>query len=132
MFRTLAFLCLLAAPAPAETLRLTGGTPTPVPGTELRVTLTEVQDQRCPPDVDCYWEGMIRISLMVYYDLHRAPAAFPIFLCNLCDGATRQMTTEGFTFALEGLEPSTADLAALGRPVELADYTVLVTVGPAP
>ncbi len=128
MFRALAFLCLLTTPVAAETLRLTGGTPTSVPGTAVRIILTEVQDQRCPPDVDCFWEGMMRVSLNLYDDLHRARPNFYIVLCNLCEGVTRERTIDGLTLSLAGLEPSTADLAALGRPPRLEDYTALVTV----
>lgn len=129
MLRTAALLCLLAAPVPADTLRLRGGTPTPVSGTALSLTLTDVQDQRCPPEVDCYWEGMIRLTLTV------APTGGTVetvVLCNLCDGATREATVAGHILSLTGLDPTTADLAALGRAITLADYTAIVAVVPAP
>jgi hypothetical protein len=129
MLRTFALLCLLASPALTETLRLTGGTPTAVAGTDITLTLTEVQDQRCPADVDCYWEGMIRLTLSV------ASASGPaetIVLCNLCDGATGTATVAGLTLAFETLTPTTAELARKARLPVLADYTAILTVTPSP
>ncbi len=128
MLRAFALLCLpLATPAVIETFRLPGGTPTDIGGAIL--TLTEVQDQRCPPDVDCYWEGLIRLTLTL------AAADGPvetIILCNLCEGATREATVAGLTLSMTGLEPSTADLAVLRRPTKLTDYTAVVTTSVVP
>jgi hypothetical protein len=129
MLRAIALACLFAQPVHAGPLRLPGGTPTPVSGTALSLTLTDVQDQRCPPEVDCYWEGMIRLTLTV---TPTGGAVETVVLCNLCDGATREATVAGHILSLTGLDPTTADLAALGRAITLADYTAIVAVVPAP
>jgi hypothetical protein len=134
MLRVFALACLsfVTSPGLAEPLRLPGGMSTAVPGSGLSLTMTKVQDQRCPPDVDCFWEGMIRLEMTLSHDLPDGPPDHLIVLCNLCEGATREATVAGLTFALQGLDPSTADLAALGRTVKLTDYTALVTVAAAP
>jgi hypothetical protein len=93
-----------------------------VPGTDITLTLTEVEDQRCPAGVDCFWEGMIRVHLTV----STPTAKQVILLCNQCEDATDLATAAGRTFGLVGLEPSTEALAKLGRAPELGDYRVIV------
>ena len=125
MLRALLCLILLTVPSAADPLRLPGGTSVALPGTDLTVSLTDVTDARCPRDVDCIWEGTIRLELTV-----RGADTPPqtLVICNICEGATRSAAVVGLTLTLAGLEPSTADLAALNRPARLADYTAPVTV----
>lgn len=108
-------------------LTVKGGEPTAVPDTDITLTLTEVEDQRCPAGVDCVWEGMIRVHLSV----STPTAKQQITLCNQCDDATDLATAAGQTFGLIGLAPSTEELAKLGREPELADYALTVNYGPA-
>lgn len=103
-------------------LSLTGGTTTPLPDTGVTLTLTGITDQRCPADVDCYWEGMIRAEITVT----AGATSEEIVLCNLCDGATGLATAGGLTIGLLALAPSTEELAKLGREPALSDYTLTV------
>ncbi|MFM7445810.1 MAG: hypothetical protein ACKO2N_18210 [Tabrizicola sp.] len=108
-------------------LTLAGGEPTQVPDTDITLQVTKIEDQRCPAGVDCVWAGMIRVQLTV-----STPAAKQeITLCNECDDASDLATAAGQTFGLIGLQPSTEDLAKLGRAPELADYEVTVNYAPA-
>ena len=114
---------------PLPTLSLTGGAGVTVPKTGHRLLLTGLVDQRCPAQVDCYWEGMIRAEITV---MPANGAAQQIILCNLCDDGTRDATVAGLTISLVGLAPSTEDLARLGRAPLLTDYTLTVAYSPAP
>ena len=96
-------------------------------GDDITLILTEVEDQRCPAEVDCVWAGMIRVHLTV----STPTAKQVIVLCNQCDDATDLATAAGQTFGLIGLAPSTEELAKLGRVPELGDYVVTVNYGPA-
>ena len=108
-------------------LILAGGEPTAVPDTDITLTLTEVEDQRCPAGVDCVWAGMIRVHLTA----STPTAKQQITLCNQCDDATDLATAAGQTFGLISLQPSTEDLAKLGRAPVLSDYEVTVNYAPA-
>ena len=108
-------------------LTLAGGEPTAVPDTGITLTLTEVEDQRCPAGVDCVWEGMIRVHLTV----STPTAKQEITLCNQCEDATDLATAAGQTFGLVALAPSTEELAKLGRAPVLADYVATVNYAPA-
>lgn len=129
---TLAFIGLATAacaltPQVFPQLTLPGGAPVAVPDTDITLTLTEVEDQRCPAEVDCFWEGMIRVHLTVSTPV----AKQEILLCNLCDNATDLAAAAGVRFGLIGLDPSTGDLAKLGRAPVLGDYRLTVNYGPA-
>lgn len=110
-----------------QTLQLTGGTTTQIPGSDLSLTLTNVQDSRCNPLADCVWEGMIRVTIAVSGG-KSAPQT--IDLCNMCDGATRKATIAGWTVELVRLEPSQDLLYAMNRLTVLQDYTVELMVKP--
>jgi hypothetical protein len=131
MFRTLSLFCLLASAADADTLRLTTGAPVPIAGIGQSLKLTAVEDQRCPPDVSCIWEGLVKLTITVSFDLPDSPPDQMAVLCNVCEGAARQATVAGLILTLDWLEPSTAKLAALGRRIEPAGYTAIVTAVPA-
>jgi hypothetical protein len=126
-------VCALTTASPALTpqlfpqLTLEGGEPTPVPDTNITLILTEVEDQRCPAEVDCVWAGMIRVHLTV----STPTAKQEIILCNQCDDASDLALAAGQTFGLIGLAPSTEELAKLGRAPVLADYEVTVNYAPA-
>jgi hypothetical protein len=129
-----AAIIALATPAlsfsadPLPNIVLKGGEGQMVGDTGLTLLLTEVTDQRCPPDADCYWEGMIRVEITVM------PLKGPlqeIVLCNLCDDAERSARIEGVEFTLLGLAPSKEDLAKLGRDALLTDYSLTLAYGPA-
>lgn len=107
-------------------LTLAGGESTAVPDTDITLTLTQVEDQRCPAGVDCVWAGMIRVHLTV----STLTAKQQITLCNQCDDARDLADAAGLTFGLIGLAPSTEELAKLGREPELADYQVTVNYNP--
>ena len=109
-------------------LTLKGGEGTSIPDTGLVALLTDVTDQRCPPEVDCYWEGMIRAKIVI---LGQRPELYEIVLCNLCDDADRSATVAGMELTLVSLAPSTEELARLGRDALLTDYTLTVAYGPA-
>lgn len=95
--------------------------------TGVTLHLTRITDQRCPPDVDCFWEGMIRAEITVSTPTSEAQ----IVLCNQCDGASDLATAAGLTFGLVSLVPSTEDLAKLGRAPLLTDYELTVNYGSA-
>jgi hypothetical protein len=107
-------------------LALAGGEATAVPDTDITLLVTRVEDQRCPAGVDCIWEGMIRVRLTVSTPTSKQE----ITLCNRCEDASDLAPAAGLTFGLIGLQPSTEDLAKLGRAPELADYTVTVNYDP--
>lgn len=108
-------------------MELPGGEPVALPETDITLTLTEVEDQRCPAGVDCVWAGMIRVHLTV-----STPTSMQqIVLCNRCEDASDLATAAGQTFGLIGLQPSTEELAKLGRDPVLADYVLTVNYGPA-
>lgn len=49
-----------------EPFTLRAGTTTRIEGTSLRVTFVEVvNDSRCPPDVQCIWEGDATVRIRV-------------------------------------------------------------------
>jgi hypothetical protein len=110
---------------PEVTLR--GGQEQAVPDTGITLLLTGITDQRCPPKVDCFWEGMIRAEISVADGAETQQ----IVLCNLCDDGTRSATAAGLTLTLVSLAPSTDELAKLGRAPVLADYALTVSYAPA-
>jgi hypothetical protein len=85
--------------------------------------LTGITDQHCPPDVDCFWEGLIRAEIRVT----DGAATQQIALCNQCEDATRSTSVAGLTLKLVSLAPSTEELADLGRDPTLADYALTVS-----
>ena len=99
-----------------------------IPDTGVTLLLTGITDQRCPPDVDCFWEGMIRAEITV---TTAKPGVTQIVLCNLCDDGSSLVTVEGLTLGLVSLAPSTEELAKLGRAPVLADYALTVNYAPA-
>jgi hypothetical protein len=107
-------------------ITLTGGEAQGVPDTDITLVVTKVDDARCPPDVDCYWEGMIRVELTVLTPTSKQE----IVLCNQCDDGAYTAEAAGRRFGLIGLAPSTAELAKLGRAPELGDYLVTVNYDP--
>lgn len=126
-FATLALIGLTTAacaltPQAVPQLTLPGGEPVAVPDTDITLTLTEVEDQRCPAGVACVWEGMIRLRLTVSTPTSKQE----IVLCNQCDNANDLANAAGLTFGLIGLAPSTDELATLGRAPELTDYEATV------
>jgi hypothetical protein len=119
-------IILAAASALADqTIDLPGGVPTPIPGTALTVVLSDVTDQRCPADVDCVWEGMIRAEITV---LTGAGATRTFTLCNACDTAGVPQVIAGKTFALGELRPNREFFRPLSRNAILSDYTLEVIV----
>ncbi|RYI03127.1 MAG: hypothetical protein EON48_16260 [Acetobacteraceae bacterium] len=128
----LAFVGLVTAscaltPKVSPQLAIPGGAPTAVPGTDVTLLLTEVEDQRCPAGVDCVWAGMIRVELTVSTPTSKQE----IILCNQCDNARDLATAGGLTIGLVGLAPSTEELAKLGREPVLDDYELTVNYAPA-
>jgi len=121
----------LAAEVPAEEERillLPGDRDVTDTASGATFRLTGVTDQRCPPDVLCYWEGTIRLEIKV----QAAPGeSRTVILCNICDDGSRTADLPGMTLRLEGLEPSTAELAARARLPVLQDYTASIAL-PAP
>jgi hypothetical protein len=120
-----AILSLSPVFADALEFRVKGGETVGLAGADATVALTGVVDQRCPADVDCYWEGMIRVELTVTH----GAASEVIVLCNLCDGATREAKVAGQTVTLARLEPGRDVLDPLSRLIVLADYTVVLRIG---
>lgn len=127
----LAFALAAALPAAAETppgariLALPGDREVVDPVTGAAFTLTAVADQRCPPDVLCYWEGMIRLEI----EVRLAPDdSRKIILCNICADGRRSADLPGMVLRLEGLEPSTAELARRARLPVLQDYTASIAL----
>ncbi len=98
-----------------------------LPGSNATIRLTGVQDVRCPSDVDCYWEGLIKITLTL---TDAEGTLHDITLCNMCDEATREALALGLRITFTRLEPGRNVLDDLNRPVQLSDYTVFVTVAP--
>ena len=90
------------------------------PATGASFRLSGITDQRCPADVACVWEGMIRLEIEV------VPApddSRRIVLCNACADGAPTARLPGMVLRLEGLEPSTAALARKARLPVLQDYT---------
>lgn len=119
------FLCLSSAGSATE-VTVPGRGSAAVPGTGLTIGLTAVQDQRCPSDADCYWEGLIRVELSVA-DGGGVPET--LVLCNMCDDASREGHAAGRLVTLVRLEPGRDVLDPLGRAVVLTDYRVVLEVG---
>jgi hypothetical protein len=127
--RILIAICAVILPlspvfADALEFRVKGGETVGLAGADATVTLTDVVDQRCPSYADCYWEGMIRVELTVT----QGAASEVIVLCNLCDGATREVEVAGQVVTLARLEPGQDVLDPLSRLVVLEDYTVVLAV----
>jgi hypothetical protein len=121
----LALLALLPTIAHATEIAVSAETPRRVPGTDITLTLTDVTDQRCPANVACMWEGMIRVELSV---TSGTDAPKTIVLCNMCDGATRDAGVPGHTVSLVRLDPPVEFFVPLNRNPMLRDYTVTVDV----
>lgn len=124
---TLAALPLAAETPPAQPrpLDLPGDRDVTDPASGAVFRLTEVTDQRCPHDVECYWEGMMRVGIAVQLASGERQV---VILCNLCDEGGRAAELAGMTLRFEGLEPSTAALAGRARMPVLQDYTAQITV----
>jgi hypothetical protein len=125
---TLALIGLASAAQPltptlSNEITLKGGEAQAVSDTGVTLLLTGITDQRCPPDVDCFWEGLIRAEITVT----DGAATQPIALCNQCENATRSASVAGLTLTLVSLAPSTEQLADLGRDPTLADYALTVS-----
>ena len=132
----LASLLTLAATAalpysvePLPLVTLTGDKAQVLAETGVTLLLTGITDQRCPPQVDCFWEGMIRAEITVFgpQDLQQQ-----IILCNLCDDGQRSAIAAGQELTLIGLAPSTEELAKLARKPVLTDYQLTVAYGRVP
>ncbi len=128
----LALIGLATAAQPLTTklypeLTLKGGEGQVIPDTGVTLLLTRVDDQRCPADVDCFWEGMIRAEITV---MTAKPELTQIVLCNQCEDGEGLVTVAGLTIGLVGLAPSTEELAKLGRAPVLTDYALTVNYGP--
>jgi hypothetical protein len=126
----LIFLATAAQPLTPRLLpeiTLQGGEGQMVPDTGITLLLTKVDDSRCPPNVDCYWEGMIRAEITV---MTATSEVQQIVLCNLCDDGAGLVTVAGLTFGLVGLAPSTEELAKLGRSPLLTDYALTLNYAP--
>ena len=132
----LAILALIGLASAAQPLTpklhpeitLKGGEGQVVPDTGVILLLTGITDQRCPPEVDCFWEGMIRAEITVMAETQELTQ---IILCNQCDDGQGLVTVAGLTIGLVGLAPSTAELAKHGRPPLLTDYELTVNYAPA-
>lgn len=127
----LIFLATAAQPLTPELLpeiTLQGGQGQVVPGTDVTLLLTGVDDSRCPPELDCYWEGTIRAEITV---MTAKPELVQIVLCNLCDDGESLVTVAGLTFGLVRLAPSTEELAKLDRAPRLTDYALTLNYAPA-
>lgn len=128
---TLATLALIGLATAAQPLTpklhpeitLKGGEAQVIPDTGVTLLLTKIDDARCPPDVECYWEGMIRAEITV---LTTKPELLQVVLCNMCDDGQGLVTVAGLTIGLVGLAPSTEELAKLGRAPLLSDYALTV------
>lgn len=131
--------CIVALPALAEpaAVAVPGGVTVMIPAggmigvkaPEVSLTLTAVTDMRCPSAYDCYWEGTIRTVFAVQVESGDMQT---IVLCNLCDDGGREAVVAGHRLTLDRLEPDVAVIEQLGRVAVLADFTVVVTVVPAP
>ena len=127
----LALLALIGLTSAAQPLTpklypemtLKAGEAQAIPDTGVTLLLTAITDQRCPPDVDCFWEGMIRAEISVLAGMEE-PAQ--IVLCNLCEDGEGMATVAGLSVGLVSLAPSTDVLAKLGRAPVLADYELTV------
>ena len=129
----LALIGLTTAAQPLTTklypeITLRGGEGQVIPDTGVTLLLTGITDQRCPPEVDCVWEGMIRAEITV---MTASQELTGIVLCNQCDDGEGLVTVAGLTIGLVGLAPSTEALAKLGRAPLLTDYELTVNYGPA-
>jgi hypothetical protein len=130
---TLALIGLATAAQPLTPqllpeITLKGGAGQVIADTGVTLLLTNVDDARCPPDVECYWEGMIRAEITV---MTAQSELVQIVLCNLCDDGQGLVTVSGLTIGLVGLAPSAKDLAKLGRAPLLTDYALTVNYTPA-
>lgn len=130
---TLALIGLASAAQPLTPklypeITLRGGEGQVVPETGVTLLLTRIDDQRCPPDVDCFWEGMIRAEISVTAETQELTQ---IVLCNQCDDGEGLVTVAGLTIGLVGLAPSTEELVKLGRAPLLTDYELTVNYAPA-
>jgi hypothetical protein len=130
---TLALIGLATAAQPLTRqllpeITLKGGEGQVIADTGVTLLLTSVDDTRCAPDVECYWEGMIRAEITV---MTAQSELVQIVLCNLCDDGQGLVTVAGLTLGLVGLAPSTKDLAKLGRAPLLTDYALTVNYTPA-
>ena len=121
----LALLALLPGIAHAAEIAVRAEGPTLVPGTNISLTLMDVTDQRCPANVACIWEGLIRVELSV---TNGTDAPKTIVLCNLCDGATRDAGMPGHTVSLLRLDPPVEFFLPLNRNPMLHDYTVTLAI----
>ncbi|MGL4321781.1 MAG: hypothetical protein ACRCS3_13050 [Paracoccaceae bacterium] len=121
------FLCLLPVAAFADELplRVTSAQPVAVAGTPLTLQLTDVVDERCPPDVDCYWEGIVLVTVQV---VNGANDPVMVTLCNLCEHHRQQARIGSYTLTYVQLDPSKADLATLGRAPILSDYHLTIAL----
>ncbi len=73
----------------------------------LEVTLTSIEDSRCPPDVQCVWAGELAALLSV--GLANAEAA-PVEL-RLGETTTQKGVAYGFAFELVSITETSATIA---------------------
>jgi hypothetical protein len=121
-----AFICVgMQAVRAEDVLRLPGGEAVVLPGTDVKMTLTNVADSRCPADIECVWEGMVQADILVEQGT-REPVT--MFLCNACSDADRSITVAGRRLTLLRLDPRKSLLAKLSRNVMLTDYTLVLEI----
>jgi hypothetical protein len=130
---TLALIGLTSAAQPLTPqlfpeVTLKGGEGQVIADTGVTLLLTKVDDARCPPDVECYWEGTVRVEITV---MTATTELEQIVLCNMCDDASGLATAAGLTIGYIGLSPSTEELAKLGRAPLVTDYELTVNYAPA-
>jgi hypothetical protein len=96
-----------------------------LPGTDLTISLTQVQDQRCRADVQCVWEGLVRVELLL-----TGPRGCKetIVLCNRCEDGGRSASGMGHDFAYVGLSPGRDTIDKLGRDSTLTDYSFVLAL----
>ncbi|HEV8691532.1 MAG TPA: hypothetical protein VGQ91_14625 [Ideonella sp.] len=115
-----------APPGPAtETVKLSIGQ-APVTSLDgLRIALVEIQDQRCPVDVNCVWAGHAKLTLDVSLPGAQAQHVVIGTVAPKAMGLPSDADLGPYRFSLVGLEPRPSQRAPVPPSSQVA--TVLVS-----
>ena len=83
---------------------------------ELKMTLLDVEDSRCPSDVQCVWEGTVTAKI----SLERGVQDLGIYNISLAMIEEKEQTFDGYYIRLTNVEPYPEST----NPIEPTDYAL--------
>jgi hypothetical protein len=105
---------------------LAGGQEATVNGENMRIRFDQVlEDSRCPKQVECFWTGQARVSLLVEPN-GRGESTLEFNTNPAPDQNDQMARLDEYTFTMDSLEPYPQTPE---QSIPLADYRLRLTVG---